>query len=172
MSQATIKKWRPKYEQIVRLSASGVPNTVLAKQFNLTTVRISQIIRDPHAQYIMREIARNIRDKHKESIEDRLVDLSVEAIERLETTIYHDGFQLGSDAKKHQDNLSIQVLKGTGILSGEKDQGRDTRPPLSESLATRLVSALENSNEADRLNKAPVIKAEPIVDGDFVVSED
>jgi hypothetical protein len=55
------------------------------------------------------------------------------------------------------------VLKGTGFLSGEQE-GKKEDKKLSPALAERLLSALEASNDVERLRNTDAIEAEVVIE--------
>ena len=150
MAVPAIKNWKVQHDTVVSLHISGYSNKKIAVATGLTEVRVSQVINDPLAKDIIRGVQKSLRMKMEEDIGDKLIVLAEEGAARIGETIEAE-FLLGSDQKKHQDNVSIQVLKGTGFLSREFALGETaSRPPLDEMLAERLVTALEKSNEAAR----------------------
>lgn len=157
----TIRKWRPKYEMIVQLSITGMSNKALAEKFNLHEVRISQILNSPQAKLIQARTVALVKEIMLESVQDDLASLAVESVRRIGQTLRYEDFVLGTDAKKHQDNLALGVLKGTGFLNGESNEDDKKKPaPLTESLMARLTAALEKSNEAAEIQNQA--KSEPI----------
>ena len=143
-----IKNWKPVHTQIVMQSITGVSNKALAKQTGYTEVRISQILNDPQALALQRDVQKSLRLKMEEDIEDKLLVLAEASVRRLDETLSTE-FAPGSKAKNQQDNIAVSVLKGTGFLSKDfSGNEASDRPPLDERLAERLVTALERSNEA------------------------
>ena len=157
-----IKRWSPKHELVVALSIGTMPVKGIAEQTGYSSIRIIQILNDPQAHRIRQAANDRIRAKMMEDIDGGLAVLSGEAVKRIAQTIEYDEFVLGSDAKKHQDNLSLGLLKGTGLLNGDNYRGSEdsSKPPLNERLSVQLIEALEDSNEAERLRqgKKEVIK--------------
>lgn len=165
MSVPAIQNWKPKHTQIVFQSISGVTNKALAKQHNYTEVRISQILNDPQAAVIRRDIEKSLRRKMEEDIENKLVILAEKSVRRLDETLATD-FTPGSKAKNQQDNVAVSVLKGTGFLSKDFSRNESSdRPPLNERLAERLVTALEESNTA----REQQVEVENAIDTEYEV---
>lgn len=169
-SLAPIKKWTPRHEMVVSLHISGWSNLKIAEHFRITPVRVSQILCDPQAKALVRQANKTLRDKMKDDISDRLLTLAEGSVKNLEETI-EASFLVGSDSKEHQDNVSLKILRGTGFLIGDKQEDASkTKNPLTETLAERLITALENSNEAERLNRSADVKA-PLNLGDGKIQE-
>ena len=166
-----IQRWSPRHEMVVQLSIGPMTMEEISKATGYSKVRVTQILADPQARRIQDAVIERMRARMMEDIEGKLFVLSSEAVERLFETISYKEFVLGSDAKKHQDNLSMTLLKGTGFLSGVSSNGSgiEQEPALTERLSERLVTALEESNKAEELRK----KGEEIVatDADHVTVE-
>lgn len=147
----TIKKWTYKHEVITRLVLAGMKQTVVAKKFGISPIRVNQIMATQQARAIEEEMKGRMREYIKENIQDKIVLGMEMAIDRVNETLSFDEFPLGSDAKKHQDNLGLGLLKAGGAL--EKDEGEKVREQLPSSLAQKLLGALNASNEADRIRE-------------------
>jgi len=134
---------------------AGWPVEDIAKESGYSKVRVSQILGDPKAKLVIAETVERLRRRMVEEVEGEIISLSREALKRIGETIQHEDFLLGGDAKKHQDNLSLNFLRGAGILNGAengaKDQGKEA--PIDPALSKRLVEALEESNKADKLRE-------------------
>ena len=162
---APIKKWSTKHEMVVHLHVAQYSNTAIAEKMGITPVRVSQILADPQAKQIIRAVQANLRKQMETSVEDRLVLLADESVNRIADTITFRDFPLGSDAKKHQDNIAMGVLKGVGFLPGAKEGEGEPEKKLPQALAERLLLALDASNEASRIQNQEVMEAELVEDG-------
>ncbi len=154
MPTKLIKNWSLKHEAVVQMRLAGWPVPDIAKECRYSKVRVSQILGDPKAKLVVAETIERLRRKSEEQLEGKIIALSGDALDRLGETIRHEDFLLGSDAKKHQDNLSLGFLRGAGVLNGMENGARDTvekKAPIDASLSKRLVEALEESNKADKL---------------------
>jgi len=145
-----------------------MPDTEVAAQVGYTVQRVRQINSDPQALCIREVAVLRMREKMMDDIEESLLELTDAAVKRIAETLQYEDFIIGSDGKKHQDNLSLGFLKA-GILSGRSDSGKDgsQSPPLNEKLSTRLIEALEESNKADKLyneSKEIVVRDAEIVE--------
>jgi hypothetical protein len=144
---------------------AGWPVEDIAIQSGYSKVRVSQILGDPKAKLVIAESVERLRRRMVEEVEGEIIDLSKEALKRIGETIRHEDFLLGEDAKKHQDTLSLNFLRGAGILNGmeagAKEQGRQS--PIDPALSVRLVKALEESNKADRLREEAIAAIEEAV---------
>lgn len=160
-----IKNWTPTHDAVVMLHVALKSNKEIAVMVDLSVQRVGQILNDPIGKRLVAEHQQELRKKLSEDVTDGLASLCVRAVEILRETLEIDGLTHGSDFKKHQDNLAMQLLKGKGHLGGEKVGGDQEGSPLSAKLAERLVVALERSNEAERLaqeSKEIVIEAEVV----------
>jgi hypothetical protein len=149
------------------------PNKKIAEHFRITPERVSQVLNDPHAKAMIRTLQARMQERLADDIEGSLMELAKISVDRVGETIRFEDFSLGSDAKKHQDNLSMTLLKGVGFLPGPQEGKESARPPLNEALAERLIGALEKTNSADEMqgkienNEVTVIEVDEveIIDG-------
>lgn len=176
-SMAPIVDWSPTHDRVVLLHVAMLSNSEIGAEVGLTAARVGQILNDPTGRKLIKEAQERLREKMSAQIEDGLVGLCVKALQNIRETIELDGLQHGTDFKKHQDKLSMELLKGRGHLPGDIEGKKAERPPISTMLAERLVDALEQSNEASRMAKEEakakeiVVQDQAIRDGDFVLVE-
>ncbi len=147
---APIVKWTVEHDQIVAMHVSQFSNEEIARKFDKTPVRISQILNDPQALRLLKEVSDRIRAKMLESVDDGVAALAVLGLKRMKETLDFDDFVLGSDAKKHQDRLSFDLAK---LIYTNKDGQVEDAPPLDAASFDRLTKAIEASNEADAADK-------------------
>lgn len=143
-----IKNWTPKHDLVIQLHVGMHGKQEIADLTDLTPTRVSQILNDPQGKALVRVAQERLRIRMAEEIEDGLVSLCVKALDNIRETIELEGLAHGSDFKKHQDKLSLEVLKGRGHLSKDTEAQKREQAPLDAMLAGRLVEALEKSNEA------------------------
>lgn len=141
---------------IVSLHIAGNPNKKIAAAVGITPERVSQVLSDPQAIAVIQRVKNSMRLKMEEDIEDKLVVLASESVDRIAETITHE-FLPGSDEHEHQDRVAIKVLQGTGFLKKESPEGGGkTREVPSTRLLERLASALEKANTAVELQQEAV----------------
>jgi hypothetical protein len=153
-SLTPIAKWTVEHEQIVALHIGRWSNEKIAKHFDKSSARISQILSDPQALGIIKEVSLRIRARMIEALEEGLADLAIKGMHQIAKTINFDDFVLGSDAKKHQDRLSLDLIK---LVQGENSSTENV-PPLDTALSKKLIAAIEESNNADRLAANELIR--------------
>ena len=147
-----IKRWTPKHELVVQLSIGTMSQEDIREHTGFTLSRISQILSDPQAKKIVDEFLQHMRAKAFENIEGGLIELTEHAVKRIAQTLTYEDFVLGTDAKKHQDNLSLGLLKGLGFLgvgASSREGSEDLRTPLNETNSIRLIEAVEAANKAE-----------------------
>lgn len=144
-----------KHEAVVQMRMAGWPVEDIAKESGYSKVRVSQILGDPKAKLVIAETITRLRKRMEEEVEGEIIALSRDALKRIGETIRHEDFLLGGDAKKHQDTLSLNFLRGAGILNGMENGAKDAgeKSPIDPALSKRLVIALEESNKADKLRE-------------------
>lgn len=163
------KKWTSRHVLICHLKGTGLwSNKAIAEYMGIHEMTVSQVLNTDQGKAELEAIQRNLRAGMAESINGRLLTLMDKGVHRLAETIEAE-FVPGSDPKKHQDNVALQLLKGKGHLSGVADDGdgNNAAPTaLDRPLAQRLIAALEKSNEAERIYNASqgeIIEAEVVV---------
>ena len=152
---APIVHWTVKHEQVVAMHIGGMSNEEIAanikiKGKNPSLVRVSQILSDPQARQTIGKAIMQIRGQMMENLDDGLIVLAQTAMKRMAETINFPDFLLGSDEKRHQDRLSLDLVK---LVYGNNQNQAEDAPPLNEALSKRLIEALEQSNAADELIK-------------------
>jgi len=149
---APIVRWTVKHEQIVSMHIGGMSNEEIAaaikiKGKNPSVVRVSQILGDPQALRTIHEAILLVRSQMTEDLDGGLAVLAMTAMKRIAETINFEFFP-GTDEKKHQDRLSLDLVKM--VYSNNQDTTEEA-PPLNEALSERIVEALEASKAADEL---------------------
>lgn len=145
-SLAPIAKWSVEHEEIVALHIGRWSNEDIAKKMGKTPVRISQILSDPKARELINAAGLRIRTLMMENLEEGLAVLAVKGMARIAETLNIE-FVPGTDAKKHQDRLALDLIK---LVKGDENQVGDA-PPLDADMSKRLIEALEDATAADRL---------------------
>jgi hypothetical protein len=100
-------------------------------------------------------------------MQDKILELQNEAVDRIAETIKYKDFVLGSPAKVHQDNLSLSLIKSK--IPGGDDNRNQNQAPINEKLASRLIAALEKSNEASLIQTES--RGVKVIDAEVVVEE-
>lgn len=170
---APIVKWTPRNDFIVHLHITMHSDEEIAERVGVTPQRVNQILNDPTAKGHIRDAQERLRAKLSQEVADGLAAICVKALDNIRTTIELEGLAHGSDFKKHQDKMSLEVLKGQGFLSKEKE--RDEATELPADLVKRLSHALEKSVEATEYLQSKEIvveeESETVHEGDFVLVE-
>jgi len=125
----------------------GVSVEQIAKIKKKTQPRISQIIADPQARRIINEAMLKVRSQMMENLDSGLAVLVEKGMKQLAKTINFDDFEPGSDGKKHQDRIIIDLIK---LVKGDAVQ-TETVIPLDADMARKLTEALEDSKAANEL---------------------
>lgn len=163
--------WKPEYSLVCQLKATGQwSNEKIAEYFGRTQAWVSQILNTRQGKAELEAIRERMVRAFEESVQGRIARILDVGVDKLAVTVDED-FIPGSDAKKHQDNVILTVLKGTGYLAGEREGDGKKGPEgnLTPRLASRLVAALEKSNEADEIYKN---SQSEVQEGEFVVEDD
>ena len=150
---APIVRWTIKHEQIVAMHIGGMDNeqiaaSIVMKSKHPSVVRVSQILSDPMARRIIGEAVKKVRAQMMESLEDGVAALAVTAMKRIAETINFPDFILGTEEKKHQDRLSLDLVK---MVYANNKETIEPGSQLTEEQFKQLTEALEDSKEADEL---------------------
>jgi hypothetical protein len=146
-SGAPIKRWKPVHDLIVSLHVSMRSNKEIAEMLGCTPTTVTRVLTDPAAKEKIRIAQESLREKLSQRIEEGLVALCIKALDNIRQTIELEGLAYGSDFKKHQDKVSLEVLKGRGFLNKEPPAYRQGIS-LDSALATRLIEAIKESEKA------------------------
>jgi len=170
-----IKNWTIKHDTVVSLHCSMHSNEEIAEMVDFTSQRVSQILNDPQGKRMIREHQERLRERLFGNMEDELVDLCVDAVRNLKDTVSLEGLSVGSDFKKHQDKVSLELLKGNGLLSKDRDIDRRRQAEIPKLLAERIATALEKTakvaDELEKQEKDKEIEVESTRNGNFTLVE-
>ena len=147
-----LKRWKPVYDEVILLHVAGYKNIEIADLVNLTPVRVSQIITSPKAQKAVGQLQTRQFKRIRQNIESKLELLGEEAIENIGQTVQAD-FDPGSSEKKHQDDVSFDVLALLGYTK-KKETGDRGGIRLSPEASDRIASAIEESDQVKRMWEA------------------
>lgn len=90
------RTWRPEYEVIVSLSATGMSReSVVQRFFQLTgtlytTQHISNICNTPEAKLLQKELVQKIRENRTQTVQERLAEIQHKAVDRIESLLNDD----------------------------------------------------------------------------------
>jgi len=166
-----IKNWSVKHDTVVSLHCSMHSNDEIGEMVGLSAQRVSQILNDPQGKRMIKEHQERLRERLFGNMEDELVDLCVDAVRNLKDTVSLEGLSVGSDFKKHQDKVSLELLKGNGLLNRHKEIEQGNRAEIPKMLAERIATALEKTakvaDELEKQEKDNNIEVESTREGDF-----
>jgi hypothetical protein len=144
---APIKRWTVQHERVIHLHIVQKSNSEIAEETGLTKTRVSQIIVDPKGQEIVAGFIGKMREMTLINLDDGLITLAQTGMEKIAETINAE-FLLGSESKKHQDRLAMDLIK---LVKGESANQVEQERPLDAGMSKRLIEALESSLEVDRI---------------------
>lgn len=148
MSNA-IKKWSPRHDVVVGLHLAGKSNLEISEITGYDPVRVSQVLNDPKGRRVIADGQKILRLKMQDEISDRVLSMADIGTKRLMETIEAE-FPLGGDAKKHQDNKIIDILKGTGFLSATFSESMKDTSAVTNAVAKKLTDAIQAATAAER----------------------
>ena len=144
---APIKKWKPKHDLVVQLHIACYSNDEIATMTKFSSVRVGQILGDPKAKNMIRAAQERLREKLSKEIDEGLVAICAKAVQNIRETIEIDGLTAGTDFKRHQDKISLEVLKGRGFLSKDGGDSKTRNETLPLDLLSKVNEALMKSEE-------------------------
>ena len=159
-------KWKHKYDRMVFLSIQGWTLDEIAAEVGCTPGRVSIVLCSRPGKEHLALWQERLADRCLSTIEQGLVGLGPKAVKNIAMTVDADIPEKATRRKQHQDKISFELLSRIGF--GKKETGRAVDEGglngLPRELQERLVSALEQSAEATRINELPFTDAEEIED--------
>lgn len=119
------KEWRPEYEAMAALAATGMPHEEIARRFGYTGPWISMILNSPKGKVVTQLLINNIRNAASTQITtERIQAIQAKAFQRVEETLNND--ELAERSPMAIFGAAMEVLKKTPGVLGEAD--RDKTP--------------------------------------------
>lgn len=118
------KEWRPEYEAITALSCTGLSNEEVGRRFGYGKQQISNILNTPQAKALREIIVNRLREKNTETLSQRMDNLNIAALERIEAVITSDTIFERSPLAIF--DRSMKVLEKTGAVKGDSSNTGNT----------------------------------------------
>lgn len=149
------KKWRPEYERVVIMSATGLSNTQIAEKTGFTKQHVSNILNLPQAEQLQAKIVERMRERALTDIPSVLNRVAEKAAERLEKMINND--ELFEKNPFAVIDRGMDVIKGLNHLKSKApEQGNTTVNGNAVILNLRdvdeIAAGLEKLAEVKRLH--------------------
>ena len=155
-------KWKHKYDRIVFLKIQGWSCQEIADEVGLQVPRVSVILCSRLGKERLALWEERLAERCFSTIEQGLVGLGPKAVENIAETVNAEIPEKATRRKQHQDKISFELLSRIGF--GKKETGRAVDESglngLPRDLQERLVTALEQSAEATRINEIPFTETE------------
>ena len=119
------KDWKPEYEAMVALCATGKTQREVAEIFGYTEAWLSQIINSPKGKEVRAKIIAATRHEVSTTVAERIRDLQELGLKRMEAVLADDAIAKRSPLAIF--DRSALLLKNTGVI---KDKG--VQPPPSQ----------------------------------------
>lgn len=163
-----VRLWRLIDDQILALHLAGHRREYIAAALGLTVARVGQVLLDPRTQKAIRLARERMLGSVLTEVQDRMVGLSIMALDNVERTILADmrdddgNINFGSKAKRHQDHVSFELLSRIGFGRQERSEDRGGGIKLTPEGEQRLLTALEKANRVQEIYAdAEVVDVEP-----------
>lgn len=122
------KEWRPEYEAMAALSATGMPHQEIAQRFGYKGPWVSMILNSPKGKIVMQLITNNIREAGSKTItSERVQRVLNKAFSRVESIIDDDDLALRSPMAIF--GASMELLKKTPLLGIEGAPREEMKTP-------------------------------------------
>ena len=125
------KRWRPEYEVIVSLSATGMSHQAVSDRFfelsgtRYTVQHISNIVNTPEAKAFNEQCVAKLRGDFQETVSERITKAQQKALDRIENILNDDDIFEASPFAVVDRSLSL--LRVGGVRSnGEGGQVANT----------------------------------------------
>jgi hypothetical protein len=129
------KEWRPEYEAMAALAATGMPHNEIAARFGYKAPWISMIMNSPKGKIVQQLIINNIRNAASTQITtERVQKLQALAFKRVEDTLAND--DIAERSPMAIFGAAMEVLKKAPVF-GEADKDR---PPLLPSVQNTQIN--------------------------------
>lgn len=159
---APIKRWKPWMTKIVIMHMAGYSNEAISHEFPskhnpekfISVVRVSQIISDPQGQQMIKGMNVQVKNNMMSELESGMLVLAHKGMGRMAETL-DEKFTPGSDAKKHQDNLSLNIAKN--FVVGEAEARKASSPQLPAEVLNRFSAALEKVAQVREIQAAQAL---------------
>lgn len=142
-----IQHWSPSHDQVVMYHLYGMSNVEIGATVGYSRWHVEKILRDPRAQNAKEVLRKRILGGAMAQIEERMGALGIQSIKNIAKTIEDTTAELGTRAKKHQDDVSFELLSRIGFgRKGPESEAGGIHLPKEE--AQQLVAAIEKANTA------------------------
>lgn len=145
--------WKPAYDIMVSLHASGYSNVKIAEMTDYSAVQVGNILRSPEAQRMIAEARTNVTKSIEGDMKSRLSKLQEKALQRVEQVIFDDERAAASPVTIMEKSMSL--LKGLGLLAGENNPSvvqHNKTLVISESVAARLFDGMALADHVKSLH--------------------
>lgn len=142
-------QWKPEYELIVSMSARGKTGVEISKITGYTEMQISNILTCEHAKVVKQELIQKLREETMSDMDE----IGMQAVKRIKSVMNND--ELFENSPFGVVDRAFTFLKGVNKLAGDGPStinNTQNNIVLGDELAERLISGLEKSQEAKKLN--------------------
>jgi hypothetical protein len=156
------KEWRPEYESMAALAATGMPHNEIAERFGYTAPWVSMIMNSPKGKIVRQLIINNIREASGKAITtQRIQELQARAFDNIEKVLNNE--DLIERSPMAIFGASMEILKKAPVFGADED-----KPSMNPSSITNiqvnqfatgidrreLDKSLEVANQAKLLNSS------------------
>lgn len=127
----------------------GMTYDEIAAATGYSRENVRTVLHDPRAQQAAEVLRKRILGQAATSIEEKMGGLAVQAVKNIAKTINTD-VEVGTRSKKHQDDVSFELLARVGF--GRKEPDKDAGGiHLPKEEAQQLVAAIAKSDRARQI---------------------
>jgi len=140
---------------MVALHCVGYTNREIAKQYEYSEVQVSNILRSPKSQQIIKDYKDKLRSTTATNESERMAAIKEKAITHVENLMNND--ELAADHPFKFADFSVSILRGLGSLNSDTHSpgpaaAPDTNIMIGNDIATKLLDGMQKAQEAKRLN--------------------
>lgn len=147
------KEWRPEYEAMAALAATGMPHSEIANRFGYTEAWLSSILNSPKGKIVRQLIVNELRSKAAQAITgERVQELQAKAFKRIEVIIEDD--DLAKRSPMAIFGASMEILKKTPVFGADRDNLPINNPSSNITTNNQQVNIFAPGIDRDEINKS------------------
>lgn len=151
------KEWRPEYEAMAALAATGMPHEEIARRFGYTGPWVSMIMNSPKGKIVKQLIINNIREAGSKTItSERVQAVMNKAFERVENLINND--YLADRSPMAIFGASMEILKKAPVFSPPETPTPSSPASVQNTQINFFAAGVDKRKIDDALKKADEVQ--------------
>ena len=160
MATGAIEKWTLLHERVANLGATGLASAEIAKVVNRPQEWVEHVLDSDQAQGVKEKWFIDLKLRLFAKFEGEFAELMELSLRNLRRTLIFDvDPEVDFNAKKHQDRVSLEVMKMARVAQeSNRDLGKGLSLTTAESQL--LVDAIAKAKEAESYADYEIVEAE------------